>query len=130
VCHKSLCAFFCQKAVLFLSSQGMLSLWPCPTPLRHVYVYLVKKGFAVGVLLFRSDGYVYASRSCPFNKGTSLSRSQYENAVLLLTNLGNLLQLTVKTRYPTATYNHISGFKSVFSRCCLGNCLYMLNIFL
>ena len=131
LCHKSLCTFFCEKAALFLSSQGMLSLWPSATPLKHFYVYLVKKGFPI-VLLFRSDGYV--SRSCPLNESARLSWSQYENALLLLTikprqltvtdsqysapycywqtsapnyhwqsKLGTILLLTIKTRHPIAT---------------------------
>jgi len=45
-------------------------------------------------------------------------------------NVGTLLILSIKRRHPNATDNQISVFKSVFSRCCLGNCLYILNIIL
>jgi hypothetical protein len=116
LCHKSLCNFFCQKAVLVLSSQGMLSLWPSAKTLKHVYVYLVNKRFSNWCLIIPLR-WMYASRPCPLNKIARLSRSQCENAVLLL---------TIKPRQLTATDSQNSAPYSYWQSN-LGSLLLLTN---
>jgi hypothetical protein len=120
LCQKSLCIFFCEKAIPFFSSQGMFSSFPGTTPLRHMYVYCGRKGFPIRISELRADGYMLHApptshqRKIPLDKSATVSRSHCrnsgnENAVLLLTNLGSLLLLTIRPRQHTATDNQTSA---------------------
>jgi len=74
-----------------------------------VYVYAVKKGFWIGVILFHSDGYILHVPVHWMRVLGCLEASMRTSYRYWLLNLGNVLLLTVKTRHPTATVNQMSA---------------------
>ena len=104
LCRKSLCTFFLPESRPVLKFAEHVVLMAKRDAFKARVTILGEKRFSNWCLIIPLR-WINVSRFFPLNKSARLSRSQYEKAILLLTNLGTLLLLTVKTRHPTATYN-------------------------